>query len=1283
MFVVKTKLLSCSHKPKLKPMRRISFLLTVFLLIANSSIYAANKITVASGTWNTPAVWGGSVPVAGDNITISVGHTVTLNVTTPSIAIAIINGTLSFDASGTGRTFIITGTLSINGGGIFNCVSPGIATTHALNFNGTSFINNGTINMFNATNVCNVVFGGAVAQTISGNGSTVFNKLKLNNTGGKFSITYGGGAFSSTISNTTKVLTGFTVNDSLIISRGLMIMNGQNNSSLVHTVGHLRMGSTTSAMSSSIDILSGSVTIDVNTALIMNDAANAGETLNVNGVFQSPNMTQSNSAIAFAMLGPNSDGGANNKTICNFNGDVNIPDLLGIVGNTRLYTGTDPKRPQLNFSGNVYIQYLKSYTIDIPLTSQDIFIKSFYFGLFDSLGTHPIITLNGGTEALPKIWNVPFTVFDAPIQYSNPPIGNPIVALISESASDWVVNGVREIVSGSSMAVHSNDTLKVNGKIIVDSNGEIAGSETETDSSGFISTAGPLLLFGTNGTIKVLNSTLGNGLLTEAASNVAIKNRTADFNWDLNAINNSGKIQYSSATSQTITARTYNKLLITDVGTKTLLGTITVNDSLSSSSLLSLSTFSINVKKNVVLNASVSGSGGIIFNGSTIQNIGGTSGNWGNFTVNNSNGLNCVTDINTDGLVTFTNGKLNTSSGAKLNLTASGTHAGASTGSYVNGPMTKTTSSTNAFVFPTGDVTTFRNFELIPSSANSTTWTGQYLASAFSNTSSVTVPLISVSNLEHVLLTRSGVSPADAKVKLYWATASGFADTIGLRVASWSGSSWTNAGKFSSTGNTTSGTITSNASSTFNAFTFGRVAGNTITTGTLTSISFCKGAAVSVPFTSIGTYNAGNIYTVQLSDASGNFASPLLIGTLTSNANSGSITAAIPFTVVDGFAYRLRIVSSNPSVIGSDNGTNFSITSPPVVSMVSTAGNSICASGITTLNVLVSGGNAPYTYLWNTGAITSSIQVGVGTYSATVTDANGCAGNYSITILSSICDVPTSISSSNITGTKATLTWTGNSCAVKYRIQIRVMGTTAWNTTAVNAPTTTKSYITLLPLTTYEYRVRSDCNSTGTIASAYSSIQTFTTLCNCEKPATINFTNIAQTTTTVNWTGNTCALKYRLQYRKQGVTAWTTATITAPTATKNLTALLSNSTYEIRMRSDCNATGSVNSGWTTTQTFTTALRLEDVAVNASGFELSIFPNPTEGKFVLNINSVVDGNGEIRISNILGQEIMNATIELKNRANNFNYSLENVSSGIYFVSLKTDDGVITKKLNINK
>lgn len=97
---------------------------------------------------------------------------------------------------------------------------------------------------------------------------------------------------------------------------------------------------------------------------------------------------------------------------------------------------------------------------------------------------------------------------------------------------------------------------------------------------------------------------------------------------------------------------------------------------------------------------------------------------------------------------------------------------------------------------------------------------------------------------------------------------------------------------------------------------------NTITTGTVFTPPFnvdCAGTTASgtVDFTSTGTFNAGNIYTAQLSDASGSFASPTNIGTLSSTALSGSIGITIPAATASGTGYLIQIVSDNPSVTGS------------------------------------------------------------------------------------------------------------------------------------------------------------------------------------------------------------------------------------------------------------------------------------------------------------------------------------------------------------------------------
>jgi uncharacterized delta-60 repeat protein len=108
---------------------------------------------------------------------------------------------------------------------------------------------------------------------------------------------------------------------------------------------------------------------------------------------------------------------------------------------------------------------------------------------------------------------------------------------------------------------------------------------------------------------------------------------------------------------------------------------------------------------------------------------------------------------------------------------------------------------------------------------------------------------------------------------------------------------------------------------------------NTLGIGAIAT-SYCAGATLSVPFQSTGTFDQGNVFTVQLSDASGSFASPQNIGSA-SGLSSGSINATIPFSTTPGTGYRIRIVSSSPAMTSADNGTNIAINAVPSVNAVS------------------------------------------------------------------------------------------------------------------------------------------------------------------------------------------------------------------------------------------------------------------------------------------------------------------------------------------------------------
>ncbi len=97
-----------------------------------------------------------------------------------------------------------------------------------------------------------------------------------------------------------------------------------------------------------------------------------------------------------------------------------------------------------------------------------------------------------------------------------------------------------------------------------------------------------------------------------------------------------------------------------------------------------------------------------------------------------------------------------------------------------------------------------------------------------------------------------------------------------------------------------------------------------ISTASLSASSYCSGASLPVSYTARGTYNSSNTFTAQLSDAAGNFASPVNIGTLNS-ITSGTINAVIPSNTAAGISYRIRVFSNSPAVTGSDNGANITI----------------------------------------------------------------------------------------------------------------------------------------------------------------------------------------------------------------------------------------------------------------------------------------------------------------------------------------------------------------------
>jgi Secretion system C-terminal sorting domain/Galactose oxidase, central domain len=173
---------------------------------------------------------------------------------------------------------------------------------------------------------------------------------------------------------------------------------------------------------------------------------------------------------------------------------------------------------------------------------------------------------------------------------------------------------------------------------------------------------------------------------------------------------------------------------------------------------------------------------------------------------------------------------------------------------------------------------------------------------------------------------------------------------------------------------------------------------------------YCGGSSTTITYDASGfTFTGSNIFSVELSDASGVFSSPIVIGTVTTIAQSGAVDITFP-TAASGTAYRIRLTSTSPALTGIDNGANITITPATIASvLISVPNNVLCSTNTTTFNAAPTGGGTSPAYQWKINNVNS----GTGpSFSPTL--ANGDVVKVVMTSNAS-CPLPASVDSNSIT----------------------------------------------------------------------------------------------------------------------------------------------------------------------------------------------------------------------------------------------------------------------------
>ena len=183
----------------------------------------------------------------------------------------------------------------------------------------------------------------------------------------------------------------------------------------------------------------------------------------------------------------------------------------------------------------------------------------------------------------------------------------------------------------------------------------------------------------------------------------------------------------------------------------------------------------------------------------------------------------------------------------------------------------------------------------------------------------------------------------------------------------------------------------------------------TINTPTLGFSEICASTSfnnfnVSFSFSPVSNLGAGNVFSVELSNASGSFASPTILATTTTTISPATVSFSVP-TNVDGTSYRIRIKSSAPvstSPSSSSFSAKYAVYNQPFTINNNNSNQAICSTSNFNLTI-DSGPNSPLnfselTYRWYRNNI---VVAGQSSSSLPITEG----GNYRVEVNYGTCSL--------------------------------------------------------------------------------------------------------------------------------------------------------------------------------------------------------------------------------------------------------------------------------------
>ncbi len=708
---------------------KILILCLLFVVMEIGNVSGVTKTwSVGTGNWNTAASWSPTgVPATGDDVVINSSGTVTLDLLNATCNnFSLSSGTFRLN-NATNNTLSIAGNYSQTGGTFdFNSGSSGTST---LNLAGNFTQTTGSGTMTTSGNVANglIVFNGNGTQTLNFTNSRGADYVKytvsatcnlklLSNIGlvRDNSSNYNGQmTVNGSIDLGTFTITNFS-------NQGQSIFTlGPNATLITANVGGIdgsipSNNATRTFSTGSNYIFNGSAAQVTGVSLMQNIPANitinntAGVTLSVATTI-SGLLTMTNGILNMANT---------NLTVGSLTGTSNLTNSSGTVGSRTVTIGSDGTSPAA-YSGT--ISNGTASGVSVTKTGSGILILSganTYSGLTTINGgilqignVAALGTIVGGTTVTSggvlDLNGISLSTAE-PLTLNGTGISNG-GALINSSATAVTFNGAITLASASSIGTLGNISLGAG----------ITGGKDLTKTG-----TGILFLGTSNSTLNSL--TIGSGTFNSTSNTL---NMAGNFTNNSIFTHNNGTVTFNGTAAQMINSggSTFNNFSITNTGgTCTAASYINVIGAFTTSTgstldmgtnLLTLNTVnhSGTLKTQntspVPFTSGITWGGNVIFNGTSAQTI--PASTFSKLTLTNGAGATLGGGVNIGGALVLTSGLLTTNSNSlAITNTSTGAVTGSSATGYVNGSLQWTLTTGNSYLFPVGDATNYRPFEL-------------------------------------------------------------------------------------------------------------------------------------------------------------------------------------------------------------------------------------------------------------------------------------------------------------------------------------------------------------------------------------------------------------------------------------------------------------------------------------------------------------------------------------------------------------------------------------------